>query len=267
MEQLLQTLQSASRTYSNVLNGVLRYAVPVLVLILLWRCLKPLLTFPREPEIWAWLRLADGSRLPVTHWENVIGRSKRSDIVINSPTVAKSHGVLTRYDDGSWSVSSSDAAEGILVNGERIDICALYPEDIITVGGVDMQLQPISHKLKKRFSELRTQASSPGKSIVNLMLLTLLQVLFGLGFLLSGCGNGRSVLLGFFGLIVMEWLLLLFYIFIRRVAFELETLAFFLCTMGMCAIAAVVPSEAFLAWTRAVPVPMLTMMASSRPDR
>jgi len=244
MEQLLQTLQSASRTYSNVLNGVLRYAVPVLVLILLWRCLKPLLTFPREPEIWAWLRLADGSRLPVTHWENVIGRSKRSDIVINSPTVAKSHGVLTRYDDGSWSVSSSDAAEGILVNGERIDICALYPEDIITVGGVDMQLQPISHKLKKRFSELRTQASSPGKSIVNLMLLTLLQVLFGLGFLLSGCGNGRSVLLGFFGLIVMEWLLLLFYIFIRRVAFELETLAFFLCTMGMCAIAAVVPSEA-----------------------
>ena len=42
----------------------------------------------------------------------------------------------------------------------------------------------------------------------------------------------------------MEWLLLLFYACIRRTSFEIETIAFFLCTMGMAVIAAIVPGEA-----------------------
>ena len=105
MAGLFQTLQTANDTYSDVLVGILRYGAPLLALILLLRCLKPLLTFRREPEIWAWLCLSDGTKLPITHWENVIGRSKRSDIVVNVPTVSRSHGVLTRYDDGSWTVS------------------------------------------------------------------------------------------------------------------------------------------------------------------
>lgn len=241
MTQFLQMLQSASSTYSNVLIALLRYVAPALVLVLLFRCLKPLLTFPREPEVWAWLRLGDGSRLPIIHWENVIGRSKRSDIVVNVREVARTHGVLTRYDDGSWTISSSDTAGGILVNGERIDICALQEEDIITIGGVDMQLEPISKRMEKKLSELRTRGSSHRKSLLNLLLLTVLQVLCCLGFLLGG--RGQNVLTGFLGIITMEWLLWLFYISIRRTAFEVETLAFFLCTMGMSAVAAVVPEE------------------------
>ena len=58
MERFLLTLQTARDTYVNVLIGVLRYAAPILVFLLLIRCLKPLLTFRREPEIWAWLCLA-----------------------------------------------------------------------------------------------------------------------------------------------------------------------------------------------------------------
>jgi len=51
-------------------------------------------------------------------------------------------------------------------------------------------------------------------------------------------------MLGFGGIMVSQWLLLLFYICIRRTSFEVETIAFFLCTMGMAAIATVAPSEA-----------------------
>ena len=50
-------------------------------------------------------------------------------------------------------------------------------------------------------------------------------------------------MLGFMGIFVCQWLLLLFYAFIRRPSFEVETIAFFLCTMGMAAIAAVAPGE------------------------
>lgn len=244
MNQFLYTLQTAQDTYSNVLTGILRYGAPVLVFVLLLRCLKPLLTFRREPEIWAWLCLNDGTKLPITHWENVIGRSKRSDIVINVPTVSRNHGVLTRYDDGSWTVTDSDSSNGILVNGKKVKIFALTPKDIITIGGVEMRLEPISQKQEIKLSQLRTKGSSFLISLINLLILTLFQMLCGLAYLLTATQEmAQPILLGFTGIVVMEWLLLLFYMCIRRTSFEVETIAFFLSTMGMAAVAAVVPKE------------------------
>ena len=245
MAGFFQTLQTANDTYSNVLVGILRYGAPILALILLLRCLKPLLTFRREPEIWAWLCLSDGTKLPITHWENVIGRSKRSDIVVNVPTVARSHGVLTRYDDGSWTVSDSDSSNGILVNGKKTKIAALTPKDVITIGGVDMRLEPISQRQEQILSKLRTKGSSFVTSLCNLLILTVFQALCCLSYLMNGHPeNAQSVLIGFAGIAIMQWLLLLFYVSIHRTSFEVETIAFFLSTMGMAAIAAVVPGEA-----------------------
>ncbi len=245
MAPFFQTLQSAQDTYSNVLVGILRYGAPILALVLLLRCLKSLLTFRREPEIWAWLCLEDGTRLPITHWENVIGRSKRSDIVINEPTVSRSHGVLTRYDDGSWTVTDSDSSNGILVNGKKTRIFALTPKDVFTIGGVQMRLEPISRQQEQKLAQLRTKGSSFGSSLLNVILLTVFQTLCCLAYLMSGTGDtAQTVLFGFLGLMVMQWLLLLFYVCIRRTSFEVETVAFFLCTMGMTAVAAVVPGEA-----------------------
>ena len=88
MGGFIEAMQSASATYFHVLVAILRWAAPIMVGLLLLRCVWPLLTFRREPEIWAWLCMTDGKKIPVTHWENVIGRSKRSDIVINEENVA-----------------------------------------------------------------------------------------------------------------------------------------------------------------------------------
>ena len=245
MEQLLYTLQTARDTYANVLVGVLRYGAPILTLFLLLRCLKPLLTFRREPEIWAWLCLEDGTRLPITHWESVIGRSKRSDIVINAPTVSRSHGVLTRYDDGSWTITDSDSSNGILVNGKKVRIWALSPKDVFSVGGVNMRLEPISRQQEHALSQLRTKGSSFQASLLNVILLTAFQFLCCLAYLMNGSREAaQTVLIGFVGIIALQWLLLLFYVCIRRTSFEVECIAFFLCTMGMAAVAAVVPEEA-----------------------
>ena len=238
-------LLNAEPTYIYVYIGFLRYIAPVLAVILLFRCIKPLLTFRREPEIWAWLCLSDGTKLPITHWENVIGRSKRSDIVINAATVSKTHGVLTRYDDGSWSIADTDSSDGILVNGEKIDIQALQPEDVITIGGIEMKLQPISRRQEAQLAKMRTKGSSFVTGLSNVLLLTVFQVLCCLGYLMGGqAETARSVLLGFGGIVLSQWLLLLFNVCIRRTSFEVETIAFFLCTMGMAAVAAVCPEEA-----------------------
>ena len=117
MTAFLESFTYADEAYLNLLIAIMRYLAPAIAILLLLRCFRPLLTFRREPEIWGWLCMSDGTKLPITHWENVIGRHKRNDIVIDFPTVSRTHGVLTRYDDGSWSIADTDSSGGILVNG------------------------------------------------------------------------------------------------------------------------------------------------------
>ena len=230
--------------YQSVYIAIFRWIVPVLALLLLVRCIRPLMTFRREPEIWAWLCLEDGRKLAVTHWENVIGRSKRSDIVIDFPTVSRTHSVLTRYDDGTWSLSDVDSMSGTLVNGEPIDICALYPEDVINIGGVEMVLQPVTKRQEQKLAQIRTKASTVGAGIANLLLLTVFQLLTCLAFLLGSQPElYKTLLTGFGGIAAVQWGLFLFYLCIRRTAYELETVAFFLTTLGMAVIATVAPDE------------------------
>ncbi len=230
--------------FTNVYIAILRYVAPVLMVILLWRCAKPLLSFRREPEIWAWLRLTDGNSLPVTHWENVIGRSKRSDIVIDLPTISRNHAVLTRYDDGSWTITDAASKDGVKVNGKKVQIYALEPDDVIEIGGLEMSLEPISARQEQRLALLRTKASSGFTTFLNLVLLTLFQALCCLAFLLNGTPEAADrIILGYSGLMIAQWSLLLFYACIRRSAFEVETIAFLLCTMGMNVIAGTVPGE------------------------
>ncbi len=237
-------LTQAKDSYIYVYDSVLRYLLPVLVLVLLLRCGRKLIAFRREPEIWAWLLLENGKRLPITHWENVVGRSRRSDVVVDFPTVSRNHAVLTRYDDGSWTVKDVGSKSGVYVNGEKVTIAQVQSQDIIAIGGIQMQLQPISRKQELRLAKIRTKASGPVTTVFNLMLLTVIQILLMMGFLLGGDPQyADTIALGFGGIMALEWVLLLFTFMLRRTAFEAETIAFFLCSLGMAAIAAVRPGE------------------------
>ncbi len=231
-------------TYANVYYAIMRYAAPIMAGLLLLRCGWPLLTYRREPEIWAWLVLNNGERLPITHWENVIGRSRNCDIVVQFPTVSRNHAVLTRYDDGSWTISDADSKDGTMLNGDLVDISPIFQGDVIEIGGVELSFLPVSAQQEKIMSHLRSKASSGARSISNLLLLSVLQICGCLGFLLSGTTYQSEILSGWIGLMILQWLLLTFYLLIRRPAFEVETLAFFLCTMGMAVISTVAPYEA-----------------------
>lgn len=245
MEEIFAAIVESQDVLAGEYIGFLRYAAPVLTLLLLLRCAFPLLTFRREPEIWAWLNLPDGTQIPITHWENVIGRSNGCDVTIDFPTVSRNHAVLTRYDDGSWTITDLGSKAGTEVGGRRVQICALTSRDRISIGGVEMQLQPITQRQEERQAELRTKAASGWDTVTNLLLLTILQCLMVLGFLLRAQQeNFLSILLGFGGIVVCQWALYIFYCIIRRQSFEVETMAFFLSTMGMAAIATVCPEEA-----------------------
>ncbi len=244
LQTLLSLVQQSRETYAAVFLAVSRYLVPALGAWLLLHCARPLISFRREPEIWAWLKFTDGTQVAVTHWENVIGRAKSSDITVALSTVSRNHAVLTRYDDGSWTITDASSKTGTWVNGERVDIRAIGEGDVISIGGVDMELQPITKRQEQLQSQLRTGGSSGWSGLLGLLILTLLQAVMLTGFLLNGPEEEfGAYFLGFGAVAVCQWGLFFFYLAIRRRSFEVETLAFFLCTLGAAAIATVKPGE------------------------
>ncbi len=238
-------LLANTTVYSNVLIAVARYVAPVLGVIVLLRCIKPILFFRKEPEVWGWLFKEDEEKIPITHWETVIGRSRRSDVCLDDPKVQKNHAVLTRYDDGSWTITAVGDAP-VYVGKKQVDIAVLQAEDEITIGSTKMILEPITHLQEKHLASLRTKASSVAHSFFSLLFLTAFQCLCALCYAVSlPTAQAGNVIIGFGGIAILQWLMLFFYFCIRRSAFELETIAFFLCTLGMCAICTVVPGETY----------------------
>lgn len=232
-------------TFAQLYCSVIRFVLPLLALVLLLRCARSLLTFRKEPEIWAWLCLPDGNQLPITHWENIIGRNKRSDIVIDLPTISRSHAVLTRYDDGSWSISDIGSKGGVCVNGQRTEICALEPGDVISLNGLDMTLEPITKNEETYQTTLRTHAGADHYPGLSLILLSFFQLFMMLQLMFTGELEDLShIVTGFASIFCIQWLLFIFYCIIHRKSYEVELIAFFLSTIGMAVIASVAPGEA-----------------------
>ena len=225
-----------------VFEQILRYLLPVLALLILGRCARSLLLFHKEPEVWAWLAAPNGERLPVTHWETLLGRAKSCDVVLDYPTISRSHAVLTRYDDGSWSVSDIGSKGGIEVNGVQTSMEVVGAEDTITLGGVPFQLIPITKKQEAIQASVRTRAGRDIRPAATLVLLSLFQILMMMQLAIRM--EETTVIAAAFGiLLAMEWGLLIFTRILRRTGFEVETVAFFLTTIGMAVIASDTPGE------------------------
>ena len=236
MEALLQQLSLPELT-----NAVLRYVFPLLALLILARCARSLLLFRREPEVWAWLEGPGNTRMAVTHWETLLGRSKSCDVVLDYPTISRSHAVLTRYDDGSWSISDIGSKGGILVNGKPASMEVVDFGDTISLGGVEFHLVPITKKQEAIQASVRTRAGDEIRPGFTLFWLSLFQLLTA--FQLSLDSEAANIFPAFLILMAMEWGLFLFTRMLRRTGFEVETIAFFLTTLGLAVIASDNPGE------------------------
>ena len=237
-------MQDALTTFFSQFEPVpwLCYLFPVLALGILIRCAVSLLTFRPEPEVWAWLTTPDGAHIPVTHWESLVGRGAGCDVQLGYPTVSRTHAVLTRYDDGSWTISDAHSKSGVFVNGKQTALSALRFGDVITMGGVNFTLIPLTKEQERIQAGTRTRAGHAVHQVPTLLLLTLFQLLTAVQLILGGCEPALE-LTAFGGLIGLEWALYLALRAFRRTGFEAETLAFFLCTMGLAVVSSSAPES------------------------
>jgi cell division protein FtsW (lipid II flippase) len=227
---------------ADVYSTVARYALPVLAAAILLRCFASLIKPLREPEIWAYLLLPDGQRIPVRHWENTIGRASSADLRVDYSSVSRSHAVLTRSESGGWLLSDTNSKSGVYAGGRRIDkTVPLRYGDVFALADVEMQLIPISQ------AERLEMASRPqivyANPALSFFLLTVFQIMTAVQLLLAA-GEDRSVmiLLVFCILAATMWV---YYFLIRlfdRTGFEVEIIAFFLATLGFACTASSSPS-------------------------
>ena len=235
---------------SNVLSYatlIIRLILPVLAIIIVVRCLKSLFIEKSEEESWGYLSLPNGARIHLKHWENVIGRAASSDVYMEYPTLSRTHAALIRDAKGNWIVSNVTSKSGVSVNGSKTkspDGVPVKAGDVIGLGGVELVFVPNDKAEEFEQASARTRPGRIVKQGTTLFFLSQFQVLLGLQLSISKGDDLTAALpLSFLALITLMWLSYIFTRILNRVAFEVETLAFFLCTIGLSVTATSVASD------------------------
>ena len=242
VDQLVQALAEHPE-WGAWFTTAVRFLFPVLALLILAGAIRSLLTVPHEPEVWAYLTLPNGAQVPLTHWENILGRGGASDVQLGYPTVSRQHAALIRDSAGAWTVYDLGSKTGVSINGAAVEEQSpLAYGDVLELGGVETVLLPVSPEEKrKRRRERRWERPAP--PWLGLLLLTLFQLLTAVQLLAAeGAAASAAVPLTFLTLTAVMWVYVLGLRCLKRVGFEMETIAFFLSTLSLGVTASSAPS-------------------------
>ena len=219
----------------------------LLSLIILLRCLRSMLREKYDLETWAYLRYGR-DRLPVQHWEVIIGRAEDADVCIPEREVARTHAVLTRNDLGEWRINDVFARGGVWVNDIFVDDdgSEVRDGDEINLNGICVRFQDLGMEKREKLESKRTGIGRRYSPALTLLMLTAFQLFLLLQHSFYADPEILSdIALGFVSLIVMEWSCYNAMRIINRSGFEIETLAFYLSSLGMSVAASSTPEDLY----------------------
>lgn len=224
---------------------VVRFVFPLLALMILVGAIRSLWKVKHPDEVWGYLGMANGVRLPITHWENIIGRAPSCDVQLEYPSVSRQHAALIREEDGSWTVYDLGSKGGVTVNDLPVDEYAVVEDgDTVAFGGIPTMLMPISVEEKRRQMAERRAEGRPAGMWGALVLLTLFQVLTSLQLIIAAGEEATvTIPLTFLIFTLICWGYFIVLRSFRRIGFEMETIAFFLCTLSLAVTGSTVPDE------------------------
>ena len=214
---------------------------------ILLRCLRSMLREEYDPETWAYLRYGR-DRLPVQHWEVIIGRSPDADVYIPEREIARSHAILRRNDLGEWRVYDVFSRGGVWVNNIFVDDDGVEVNngDILNLNGICVRFEDLSMEKRERLESKRSGVGRRYSPSLTLLMLTAFQLFLLLQHSFYAKPEALSdIALGFGSLIVMEWSCFNAMRIINRAGFEIETLAFYLSSLGMSVAASSTPEDMY----------------------
>ena len=189
-----------------------------------------------------------GKKVPVCHWESLIGRARSTDIRLFGEGICRYHAVLKRSDNGAWRIFDIFSRGGVWVNGMQVlaDGAPLRNDDVINLGGSCVRFQNLSTEQRQKNEGKRTDAGKLVNPAISLLELTLLQAFLVLQHAFSMRPEHRTViLLSFTTLIVLEWCVYEAMRLVNRLGFEIEILAFYLTTLGLSVTASAFPGQLY----------------------
>ena len=233
--------------YLSYATMIIRFVLPALAIIIVVRCTRSLLREKSESEIWGQLKLPNGTLIDLNYWENVIGRAKTSDAFMDYPTVSRNHAALIRDEKANWRIYDVESKTGVVVNGKKIesdDGISVKSGDNIELGGVKLRFTAADNTDEYEQAASRTRPGRFFKQHTTLIFLTEFQLLLGLQLYISmGDAVTMRLPISFLALIALMWACYVFTRIMKRIAFEVETLGFFLSTLGLSVVASSSPSE------------------------
>ena len=211
------------------------FILPVIALIVLIRCIASMFYGRAEPETWGHLVTPDGKVYPLLHWECLIGRARSADITLPYADVANVHAVLMRNDAGEWTVSDLSRSGGVYLNGEQItEPTQVFSGDILRCSTHMLKFADMSEERRAVQEQRRTIAGRKVSAGGTLFFLTVFQLLLALEFVSSAdSAHLLGILMSFAALVLTQWFCYVLMRTMDRSGFEVETIAFFLCTLGL----------------------------------
>lgn len=236
----------------------LRILMPVYAIIIVYQCYAAMRRRRRpEKPLVTLYNTVTGLKLPVIFWENSIGRSRASDIVVDDPAVSRNHCVLLRRASG-WYICDTGSKGGTYVNGEEaVGRNRVLIDDVISVGNSQFQfLRGEDYDENLRYSWFFKKANNKPamKSWKLMLLITLFHFFMCVEAVFWQDGTNKYSPLVLFGcLAVAEWTF--FFVsskVLKRVSFELESLALFLTGVGVMLLVRQVERSAYVQLIAAV---------------
>ena len=233
--------------FLEYMSAMSKYFIIILSICVIVRCIRSMLSDHLQDEVWGYL-IYGKQKLPIKHWENIIGRGSTADIRINLRGINKTHAIFMRRDTGEWRIHDVFSKGGVWVNGFKVGPEG-YPvrdSDAINLAGHMLTFKVITTETRRRLESGRLAAGKRVRPGVTLFELSVIQLFFIVQFIMSAEHDNVYIIgMSFIYIMLLEWILFFSMKVMNRSGFEAETLAFFLTTLGHAVAASSVPEDLF----------------------
>ncbi len=250
IEKILEQILNFSAEHPDLavnITTVFRWIFVALAAYILLVAIVSLLSTRATPEIWGYYLIDGGGNYPITHWENVIGRSRSADINVPLAPMSHNHALLIRRDEDKWMIRDLGSKNGTLVNGYKLDPEKRYlisPGDVIETGGIKATITPPSLEETRNNRYMRRLDKEPVAPWKILLAITVFQMMTIVQLVLSmGSEMTAQALLSIVLLCAVMWAYVMFFHAMGSRGFEMEMIAFFLSTINLAVTASSDPGS------------------------